>query len=179
MAGQWYRGTKPWTYWIDTLVDMGRHTVTKGPKSTIQRLRNAKMWKIGVLKGVDEFGNHYYEDTKYTINGRHRWVEYSAKDYHASQIPSEWHSWLHYIEDTTPTENPPQPVLFKLRHEPTTLSQLGFKPNYVPPGHFGRRDPVDFRQAYKAQSWSETEKEKTEKEKEKYRDKEEKGKEIA
>ncbi|KAI3734108.1 hypothetical protein L6452_13571 [Arctium lappa] len=34
--------------------------------------------------------------------GRHRWVEYAAKGhYNASQVPAEWHGWLHFVTDYT------------------------------------------------------------------------------
>jgi hypothetical protein len=34
--------------------------------------------------------------------GRHRWVEYAEKGrYNASQVPPEWHGWLHHITDST------------------------------------------------------------------------------
>jgi len=37
--------------------------------------------------------------------GRHRWVEYAEKGrYNASQVPAEWHGWLHYITDNTGDE---------------------------------------------------------------------------
>lgn len=37
--------------------------------------------------------------------GRHRWVEYAEKGrYNASQVPPEWHGWLHHITDHTGDE---------------------------------------------------------------------------
>ena len=40
--------------------------------------------------------------------GRHRWVEYAKKDrYDASQVPPEWHGWLHCITDHTGDEASP------------------------------------------------------------------------
>ncbi|XP_028214957.1 uncharacterized protein LOC114397019, partial [Glycine soja] len=36
------------------------------------------------------------------LAGRHRWVEYAEKTrYNASQVPPEWHGWLHFIIDLT------------------------------------------------------------------------------
>ncbi|KAE9451750.1 hypothetical protein C3L33_16293, partial [Rhododendron williamsianum] len=36
---------------------------------------------------------------------RHRWVEYASKGrYNASQVPAEWHGWLHFITDHTGDE---------------------------------------------------------------------------
>ena len=39
------------------------------------------------------------------FTGRHRWVEYGDKGrYNASQVPAEWHGWLHFITDHTGDE---------------------------------------------------------------------------
>jgi NADH dehydrogenase (ubiquinone) 1 alpha subcomplex subunit 12 len=39
------------------------------------------------------------------LTGRHRWVEYAEKTrYNASQVPAEWHGWLHFITDHTGDE---------------------------------------------------------------------------
>ncbi|KAI1287008.1 putative NADH dehydrogenase [ubiquinone] 1 alpha subcomplex subunit 12 [Halotydeus destructor] len=65
-------------------------------------------FKYGELVGVDKYGNKYYKNDAYFV-GRNRWVEYNDKsflDYDASMVPAEWHNWLHYICDDTPTENP-------------------------------------------------------------------------
>lgn len=66
---------------------------------------------MGTLVGVDKFGNKYFENNEY-FHGRNRWVEYSDDvylDYNASQIPPEWHMWMHYTTDIPPTkQNIPQ-----------------------------------------------------------------------
>ena len=50
----------------------------------------------GKLKGTDKFGNKYYEN-KF---GK-RWVIY--KDIvEASNIPSEWFSWIHFLNNKVP-----------------------------------------------------------------------------
>ncbi|KAF6989498.1 hypothetical protein CFC21_006830 [Triticum aestivum] len=65
--------------------------------------RQTKIHNIGAtLVGVDTFGNKYYEKLHDTQYGRHRWVEYADKGrYNASQVPAEWHGWLHHITDST------------------------------------------------------------------------------
>jgi len=67
--------------------------------------------KFGDLIGEDKFGNKYYQNKLYYI-GRSRWVEYSPQygwDYDGSQVPAEWHRWLHYMTDDPPTlVQPPQ-----------------------------------------------------------------------
>ncbi|RHN38834.1 putative NADH:ubiquinone reductase (H(+)-translocating) [Medicago truncatula] len=69
-------------------------------------LLQTKIHNIGAtLVGVDKYGNKYYEKTENTQYGRHRWVEYAEKSrYNASQVPAEWHGWLHFITDHTGDE---------------------------------------------------------------------------
>ncbi|KAI3503733.1 hypothetical protein L2E82_44704 [Cichorium intybus] len=69
-------------------------------------LLQTKIHNIGAtLVGVDKVGNKYYEKLGETQYGRHRWVEYASKDrYNASQVPPEWHGWLHFITDHTGDE---------------------------------------------------------------------------
>ncbi|KAG8483563.1 hypothetical protein CXB51_023485 [Gossypium anomalum] len=69
-------------------------------------LLQTKIHNIGAtVVGVDKFGNKYYEKLGDTQAGRHRWVEYAKKDrYDASQVPPEWHGWLHFITDHTGDE---------------------------------------------------------------------------
>ncbi|KAG5533982.1 hypothetical protein RHGRI_027988 [Rhododendron griersonianum] len=71
-------------------------------KETLQ----TKIHNIGAtLVGVDKFGNKYYQKLGDTQYGRHRWVEYASKGrYNASQVPPEWHGWLHFITDHTGDE---------------------------------------------------------------------------
>uniref|UniRef100_A0A0E0BE93 NADH dehydrogenase [ubiquinone] 1 alpha subcomplex subunit 12 n=1 Tax=Oryza glumipatula TaxID=40148 RepID=A0A0E0BE93_9ORYZ len=69
-------------------------------------LLQTKIHNIGAtVVGVDKFGNKYYEKLHDTQYGRHRWVEYAEKGrYNASQVPPEWHGWLHHITDSTGDE---------------------------------------------------------------------------
>jgi NADH:ubiquinone oxidoreductase subunit len=60
--------------------------------------------KHGELKGVDRFGNQYYESAR-ELPGRHRWVVYPSKKLvDASAVPPEWHGWLHHMNDETPLD---------------------------------------------------------------------------
>jgi len=63
--------------------------------------------KFGALKGTDQFGNRYFENLNPDdeIPGRHRWVDFAQHDYHASQVPPEWHSWLSHIRKEPPQED--------------------------------------------------------------------------
>lgn len=63
------------------------------------------LWDLCVLYS-DVFSSRFslIEKTCLLV-GRHRWVEYASKDrYNASQVPPEWHGWLHYITDHTGDE---------------------------------------------------------------------------
>ncbi|KAM3179075.1 hypothetical protein ACTXT7_001295 [Hymenolepis weldensis] len=65
--------------------------------------------------------------------GRNRWVIYGNRfgwDYEASQIPPEWHRWLHNMTDETPIAHPPERKPWMLDHqENLTLEE----PNkYIP-----------------------------------------------
>lgn len=47
----------------------------------------------------------YLDVFKSNSVGRHRWVEYGDKGrYNASQVPPEWHGWLHFVTDHTGDE---------------------------------------------------------------------------
>ncbi|GMS95817.1 hypothetical protein PENTCL1PPCAC_17992, partial [Pristionchus entomophagus] len=75
--------------------------------------------RTGTLVGEDKFGNKYFEDNSYFMP-RNRWVVYPERvwlDYDATQVPPEWHRWLHHIGDETPTTNPPQNEKWVLDHE--------------------------------------------------------------
>ncbi|KAL0063102.1 hypothetical protein AAF712_010010 [Marasmius tenuissimus] len=41
----------------------------------------------------------------YTFEGRHRWVDFAQHDYHASQVPPEWHAWISHIRASPPAED--------------------------------------------------------------------------
>lgn len=78
--------------------------------------------KTGELVGEDKFGNKYYKDDSQFM-ARNRWVVYDEKqwlDYDASQVPPEWHRWLHHMTDDPPTLKPPTPRKFILDHKENT-----------------------------------------------------------
>jgi len=61
--------------------------------------------KSGTLVGVDDHGNHFYEN-KDEIHLRTRWVEYAEDRYELdiSQVEPGWHYWLGYGTDTPPNK---------------------------------------------------------------------------
>ena len=53
----------------------------------------------GKFIGSDKFGNKYYSNSK----GK-RWVIYKDQ-VESSKIPSEWHSWIHFLSKKSPTDS--------------------------------------------------------------------------
>lgn len=58
--------------------------------------------KAGTLVGTDQHGNKYFENRKDVAN-RDRWVTFHKWDFDATQIPPQWHQWLHKVYDDHPT----------------------------------------------------------------------------
>ena len=96
----------------------------------------------GELVGVDVDGNCYYRERHPRAGERvRRWVIYSGS-VEASQVPPEWHGWLHYqlAEPIQPDSRFRQPW-----QKPHLPNQTGTAGAYRPPGHVlegGRRSPV-------------------------------------
>merc|ERR1719473_2372410 len=73
--------------------------------------------KYGTLVGIDERGSKYYENNDFSIP-KNRWVEFAEDtfdkrwDWDASDVPAEWHRWLHNMTDDPPT---PEGVEFTKR----------------------------------------------------------------
>jgi NADH:ubiquinone oxidoreductase subunit len=87
-------------------------------------------WLRGRLVGKDEFGNCYYVQTKGVgpLGRPRRWVIY-AKEAEPSQVPPDWHGWLHYTVDTPPTEEAYQPRPWQKRHQMNlTGTPLAYRP---------------------------------------------------
>jgi NADH:ubiquinone oxidoreductase subunit len=81
--------------------------------------------------GTDRFGNVYYEARRVEpiYNRRRRWVLY-AKEAEATNVPPEWHAWLHY---TTP-EPLPEQKLYPWQQE-HLANPTGTPAAYRPQGH--------------------------------------------
>jgi NADH:ubiquinone oxidoreductase subunit len=63
------------------------------------------VWRHGRLVGEDAFGSRYYIQRNGVgpLGVPRRWVIYRNLS-EPSQVPPEWHGWLHYTVDTPPTE---------------------------------------------------------------------------
>jgi NADH:ubiquinone oxidoreductase subunit len=91
-----------------------------------------------VLAGVDKYGNEYWYTTKPTEIGRQRWVQLNEKRtiWDASDIPAEWHMWIHYVRDEPPTAE-------EIAGADRSVKPMHYSNNtgnnakrYYPPGHF-------------------------------------------
>jgi NADH:ubiquinone oxidoreductase subunit len=131
------------------LYRLGNQLKSQGLSNTLKDLWSSRRLKAGTLRGVDSFGNRYYEaDVEHFI--RHRWVIYSNKQYDASQIPPEWHMWIHHIADEAP-QSRPQDVeqVESLSQEekwlkPHRENQTWTSKRYMPPGSFYRQERKDY-----------------------------------
>ena len=119
----------------------------RGP---LVRLMRDSYMRYGELQGVDARGesvvessvairvegNKYYLNNDYPM-GRNRWVVYAEGnfeqryDFDASDIPSEWHRWLHYMTDDAPTEAGVPPIERKFITE-HVRNNTGTVDQYVP-----------------------------------------------
>ncbi|KAF5282666.1 hypothetical protein FQA39_LY17526 [Lamprigera yunnana] len=85
--------------------------ISGGIRASLYKLYRMDELKIGTLKGVDKYGNKYYENKRF-FYGRSRWIEYAPYyrlEYDGSQIPVEWYGWMHYKTDCIPSEDPSRP----------------------------------------------------------------------
>ncbi len=90
------------------------------------------IWKQGRYVGSDDCGNRYYEQRSGV--GPHgmprRWVIYEKLS-EASQVPPEWHGWLHHTFATPPTEEDYQA---KPWEQPHRMNKTGTPEAYRPSG---------------------------------------------
>jgi len=81
-------------------------------------------WRNGVKVGEDDMGNIYYR----TKDDKRRWVCYKDAP-EASQVPPDWHGWLHFTWDEPPTESPLEHKKWeKPHHENLTGTEMAYAP---------------------------------------------------
>lgn len=82
--------------------------------------------------GTDGAGNRYFEERRAPSSRRaKRWVIYKGAP-EASQVPPEWHAWLHHTVDATPVDRPPVVKPWQKPHRPNLT---GTQDAYRPAGH--------------------------------------------
>lgn len=82
--------------------------------------------------GQDEFGTLYFEERKVTrAHGRRRrWAVYPNGSREPSEVPPEWHAWLHFTTDEPIATAPRRPW-----QKPYIPNMTGTAAAYFPPGH--------------------------------------------
>lgn len=94
----------------------------------------------GTKVGTDEQGNRYYRGKprahdRFAGKPRERrWVIYKDQP-EASQVPPEWHGWLHHQTDRVPGNDNP---LRQNWQKPHHANLTGTGQTYLPPGHAAR-----------------------------------------
>lgn len=91
-------------------------------------------WRKGVKVGEDEEGNLYYQ----TKDGAKRWVIYNG-ECEASRVSPDWHGWLHFTWDETPSD---KPLIHKDWEKPHQENLTGTDMAYAPEGSIRRAAPV-------------------------------------
>ncbi|MCB1483998.1 MAG: NADH:ubiquinone oxidoreductase subunit NDUFA12 [Hyphomicrobiaceae bacterium] len=89
-------------------------------------------WRKGKLVGEDTFGNRYYIQRSGVgpLGVPARWVTYKNLS-EASQVPPEWHGWLHYTVDELPTDERYDPKPWQKPHH---MNMTGTPEAYRPQG---------------------------------------------
>ncbi len=78
---------------------------------------------FGKFVGSDHFGNKYYTSKK----GK-RWVVYKGL-IESTQIPSEWHLWIHFIKNKIPSKDNINKYEWQKKHEENlTGTNKAYKP---------------------------------------------------
>ncbi|MGI9477864.1 MAG: NADH:ubiquinone oxidoreductase subunit NDUFA12 [Hyphomicrobiaceae bacterium] len=97
---------------------------TWGTRMTIRRQ--------GRFVGEDDNGNKYYEQQSGvgSLGRPRRWVTYE-READPSQVPPEWHGWLHHTVDTPPTEESYTPRPWQKPHR---SNKTGTPEAYRPDG---------------------------------------------
>lgn len=88
----------------------------------------------GHYVGRDGAGNRYYTGKARTgYNHERRWVRYETGDPEASQVPPEYHGWLHHQTDIFPDDN--RLSFRKPWQKPHQQNLTGTTLAYHPDGH--------------------------------------------
>lgn len=89
-------------------------------------------FRKGKKVGEDDFGNVYYVQRSGLgpLGVPARWVIYKSLS-EASQVPPEWHGWLHHTVDELPTSERYQARPWQKPHK---RNMTGTKDAYRPPG---------------------------------------------
>ncbi|KAJ1984749.1 hypothetical protein H4R33_004272 [Dimargaris cristalligena] len=98
-----------------SLIRAVKYILEAGPRESLRQFMRLDEVKGGLLIGRDRYGNEYYENLKEKLN-RDRWVVLARSDYDATQVPPEWHKWLHKLTDENPSNLPSRPYRWIVSH---------------------------------------------------------------
>ncbi len=85
-------------------------------------------WRNGEKVGSDAQGNEYFRSKPKKGSRERRWVIYSGSN-DASNVPSEWHGWLHGSFDDVPESNLPPPRIWEADFTPNaTGTSAAYRP---------------------------------------------------
>jgi len=89
-------------------------------------------WRKGQLVGEDDLGNRYYVQRSGVgpLGVPARWVIYKSLS-EASQVPPDWHGWLHHTVDDIPMRESYQPKPWQKPHQ---MNMTGTPAAYRPQG---------------------------------------------
>lgn len=83
--------------------------------------------------GTDTLGNKYYRaKARKGYKRERRWVIYNSKP-EASNVPPEWHGWLHHQTDVVPVSG--SESFRRIWQKPHQPNLTGTNLAYRPPGH--------------------------------------------
>lgn len=93
----------------------------------------------GHLVGEDDYGNKYYVQKSGVgpLGVPARWVIYRDQS-EPSQVPAEWHGWLHHTVDTPPTE---ETYHARPWQKPHVMNKTGTADAYRPQGSILKEGP--------------------------------------
>jgi NADH:ubiquinone oxidoreductase subunit len=85
----------------------------------------------GTHVGTDQFGNKYYRaKARKGYNHERRWVIYPNNNVQASEVPPEFHGWLHHQTNEFPKANSGYRKPWQKDHTPNlTGTNLAYKPD--------------------------------------------------
>ena len=91
-------------------------------------------WRKGSKVGEDAAGNQFYQNK----DGSRRWVIFNG-EIEASKVSPEWHGWLHFTWNETPTD---APLPHKAWEKPHEINHTGTLDAYAPTGSLRRESPA-------------------------------------
>jgi NADH:ubiquinone oxidoreductase subunit len=86
----------------------------------------------GRFIGIDQFGNKYYKaKARRGYNHERRWVKFKSGHVEATEIPPEFHGWIHHQTDVFPSfDGQSYRQAWQIEHTPNlTGTTLAYRPD--------------------------------------------------